>query len=133
MNQRKRHITLLIALVPLLLLSCSKTAGEAAFIDFPIETLRLGSDLLGGAESGSFSVCFPVSANCAWEANVLPCGDGDPSWLGVSPGSGLPGDTEVTVTAELNGSRSERKAMIRFSGGGIKKDIIVIQEGNTNN
>ncbi len=67
---------------------------------------------------------FSISSDVDWTASD------DASWLSVSPTSGT-GDATLTATYDENTTTSSRTATITVTGGGITRNVTVVQEGQT--
>jgi hypothetical protein len=52
------------------------------------------------------------------------------TWLHVSQTSGSAGDTAVTISADANGTATDRYATLRFEGGGRTDSVIISQSGD---
>ncbi len=92
-----------------------------------IETLNYTIAETGGSAEASFDVNFD------WTALVEYVGS-DAKWLTLSPESGKAGKTTLTMTAEVNASKEERKASVRILYGGETPCVLsVVQSGISGN
>ncbi len=88
-----------------------------------IETLNYTIAETGGSAEASFDVNFD------WTASVEYVGS-DAKWLTLSPESGKAGKATLTMTAEANASKEERKATVRILYGGETPCVLsVVQSG----
>lgn len=103
-----------------------------ATLDIPEESLEYfnhGINFSATSEEGTLTVKVSFSSSLNWSA-AIEDSEGKPvSWFTVSPTSGLPGDTEITVTAQDNKSEEPRSAKITVTCGSISKSINVTQAG----
>ncbi|MBN2410806.1 Ig-like domain-containing protein [candidate division KSB1 bacterium] len=74
-------------------------------------------------DRGSGSTTFNITSNVNWSASD------DAGWLSLSPASGS-GNGTLTVTFSANESTNPRTATITVSGGGISRQVTVVQSGS---
>ena len=103
-----------------------------ATLDIPEESLEYfnhGINFSATSEEGTLTVKVSFTSSLNWSAAIEDAEGKPVSWFTVSPTSGLPGDTEITVTAQDNKSEEPRSAKITVTCGTITKSINVTQAG----
>ena len=103
-----------------------------ATLDIPEESLEYfnhGINFSATSEEGTLTVKVSFTSSLNWSAAIEDAEGKPVSWFTVSPTSGLPGDTEITVTALDNKSEEPRSAKITVTCGTISKSINVTQAG----
>ncbi len=90
------------------------TGGASEYLSVSPSSRNVSSD--------AGNTTFSVSSNVSWSVND------DASWLSVSPTSGS-NDGTLTATYEENTTSSSRTGTITVTGGGITKQVTVVQEG----
>lgn len=103
----------------------SSKAGEAAItVTQPPKGVEIAGSTSITIENTNVSAKFTIDADAEWTA-----ASSDPSWLSVSPTSGIAGKNELTLMATANESENIRTGYINITCGYTTVQLEVVQVG----
>lgn len=94
----------------------------------PVASITITGEAASGlnfpAEGGSKTITFTATAD--WSVAMASTGSGP--WCSVSPSSGNPSQTSVSVTVEPNTGYDDRSVSVNFTCGTQRKTVVVTQK-----